>query len=128
MSKKRLKRKKFSWWRKAKRWMSKLISRQETKIKPIKKRKKRKRRRRQLLSPQQIWHNSFLQFKSKKRKRRSKKLSLFKKFKKIIRSCFNSITSLQQQIKKLLVPKKRRRRRKRKQYAVYVMSNQKKVD
>ena len=121
MSKKRRKRKKLRWWTKAKRWILELMSRRET-TKPV--RKRRKRSKPQSPSLQKIWQNLFLQFKPKRR-RRSKKRPLAKR---IGRSCLKLMISLQQQITKLFAPQKRRRRRKRKQYAVYVMANQKKVD
>lgn len=123
MIKKRRRKKKLRWWTKAKRWILELMSRRET-VKPIKKRKRR-RKQSQALSLQKIWQNVFLQFKPKGR-RRKKKRSLAKR---IRRSCLKLAIFLQQQITKLFTPQKRRRRRKRrKDYAVYVMANQKKVD
>ena len=122
MGKKRRRRKKLRWWTKAKRWLLELMSHRET-AKPVKKRRKR-RSKRQSPSLQKIWQNLFLQFKPELR-RRKKKRSFTKR---ISRSCLKLAISLQQQITKLFTPQKRRRRRKNKQYAVYVMANQKKVD
>lgn len=122
MLKKRRKKKKLHWWTKAKRWMLELISRREkTKLK---RRKKRRRKSTQSLSLQKIWQNVFLPFKPERRRRRKKRPLA----KRIGRSCLKLAISLQQQIKKLFATQKRKKRRKRRQYAVYVMANQKKVD
>jgi hypothetical protein len=60
----------------------------------------------------------------RKRKRRTRKKPLGRR---IYLSCLKFAQNLVQWIQKLLSPKKRIRRRKRKQYAVYVMGNQKRV-
>jgi hypothetical protein len=121
-------RKKYRWLRKIKRQILTFISPKPTIVeeKPVKKRRRRSKKR----SPfgakiWQSWQSFLLFFKKKKRRRRSTRKS-FKT--KIYLSWLQFAQNIAQLNQKLLAPKKHRRRRKRKQYALYVMGNQKKVN
>lgn len=118
-------RKKYRWLRNIKRQILAFISPKPTIVeeKPVKRRRRRSKKR----SPfgAKIWQSFLLLFKKKKRRRRSTRKS-FKT--KIYLSWLQFAQNIAQLNQKLLAPKKRRKRRRRKQYALYVMGNQKKVN
>jgi hypothetical protein len=120
------KRKKYRWLRKAKRLFLAFIAPQKTlaQEQPVRKRRKRSKSQSQPKSLREILSGFILLFFAKKRSRRKKKKPLVKKN---YLSWLKFAQNLVQWIQKLLSPKKRRRRRRRKEYAVYVMGNQKKV-
>jgi hypothetical protein len=130
MTTKHRRKKKYRWLRKIKRSFLAFITPKKTvsEEQPIKTRKRRTRRRKKQQSLQERWRSFIVLFKGikgKKRRRRSHKKPVWVK---IHRNWLNLVHNMTQWFQKSFSPQKRRKRRRRKQYAVYVMGNQKKVD
>jgi hypothetical protein len=130
MTTKRRRKKKYRWLSKIKRRCLAFITRKTTDTgeQPLRIRKRRTRRRKKQKSLQELWQSFVVLFKGikgQKRRRRSKRKSLWLK---IYRSWLKLPENMTQWLQKPFSFQKRRRRRRRKQYALYVMGNQKKVD
>lgn len=147
MTTKRRRKKKYRWLSQIKRKLLAFITPKNavSEKQPRRKRKRRTKRRRNFgRSLQERWQSFLMLFKSKKqtppisvnnqqglrsirkkRRRRSKKKAFGAR---IYLSLLNLGQKALQLSQKLLFFNKRRRRRRRKQYAVYVMGKQKKVN
>ena len=129
MNKRYRKKSKLRWLRKVKSFFLKLVVVQSNTADKLPQKKKRIRKKRRYHSQKsfleelkQSWFQLFERKKQRRRRSRRKSLS-----KRIQTSWSRLQQNLVQYVQKLFLAKKRRRRKK-KQYAVYVMSNQKKVD
>ena len=128
MIKKRRRKKKFRWLNKTRRWLLTLFFRQPKNQGSSIRKKRRKKKRKlqsQSVSIKESLESILLLFKSPKPKRRRRKRSLSKRIHRHWLNFFNQIAQRDFSVSR---SKKRRRKRRSKQYAVYVMSNQKKVN
>ena len=128
MIERRKKKTKFKWLRKLRRLFLPFVFSRKTELRESNKKRRRKRRKNKRKTPAfaEIKQTFMLWLKPQKRRRRRKKP--------LGKRTYHRWQKLRQNVarvmQKLLFPRKKRhsRRRKNKQYAVYVMSNQKRID